>query len=164
MSKIRTTHLPNTQATALRHTNLTFMPSSNFYHYYDYSIPPEDETQSMKTYVQNANHLELRSRMNNHDRLAGALGILPNHLIQLIRLTNSKDVAKVINDLRFTTFWSSYHIWSKRQTLNRTYWKIIPECCLPKLTKRIKLKVQKEDDEPLKGYWKIVKTHFTILI
>ena len=119
-------------------TNLTFMPSSNFYHYYDYSIPPEDETQSMKTYVQNANHLELLSGMNNHDRLAGALGILPKHLIQLIRLTNSEDAAKVINDLRFSTFWSSYHIWSKRQTLNRTYWKIIPECCLPKLTKKNK--------------------------
>jgi len=128
----------NTQA------NLTFMPSSNFYHYYDFSLPPEDETQPMKTYVQNADHLELLSRMNLHDRLAGTIGILPNHLIQLVRLTNSGDVAKIINDLRFTTFWSSYYIWTKRLTLNRTYWKIIPECCLPKLTKKNKTPGKKQ--------------------
>jgi len=34
-----------------------------------------------------------------------------------------------LDDLRLTTFWSTYHIWTKHQTLNRTFWKIIPECC-----------------------------------
>ena len=36
-----------------------------------------------------------------------------------------------MNDLRLTTFWSTYHIWAKRQSLNRAYWKSIPECCKP---------------------------------
>ena len=77
----------------------------------------------MKTY------LELLSKINQHDRLAGTLGILPNHLIQLLRLTNPEDSTKIIHDLRFTTFWSTYRIWSKRQALYRTYWNTSPECC-----------------------------------
>ena len=83
----------------------------------------------MKTYVHDVKHLELLTRTNQHDRLAGALGILPNHLIQLLRLTNPKELPQIVNDLRFTTFWATYSIWTKRQSLNRTYWKIIPECC-----------------------------------
>ena len=39
----------------------------------------------MKAYVHDVKHLELLTRTNQHDRLAGALGILPNHLIQLLR-------------------------------------------------------------------------------
>jgi hypothetical protein len=109
--------------------NSTFMPSSNFFHYYDFTFPPEEETNSMKTYVQDVKHLELLTRTNQHDRLAGALGILPNHLIQLLRLTNRKELSQIVNDLRFTTFWATYSIWTKRQSLNRTYWRIIPECC-----------------------------------
>ena len=107
----------------------TFMPSNNFFHYYDFTFPPEDETNSMKAYVHDVKHLELLTRTNQHDRLAGALGILPNHLIQSLRLTNPKELPQIVNDLRFTTFWATYSIWTKRQSLNRTYWKIIPECC-----------------------------------
>ena len=100
-----------------------------FFHYYDFTFPPEDETNSMKAYVHDVKHLELLTRTNQHDRLAGTLGILPNHLIQLLRLTNPKELSQIVNELRFTTFWATYSIWTKRQSLNRTYWKIIPECC-----------------------------------
>ena len=110
-------------------SNIEFPLSCNFYHYYDFSFPLENETESMKSYVRDASHLELLSRINLHDRLAGILGILPNHLIRLIRLTNSVEANKIVNDLRFTTFWSTYSLWTKRQSLNRTYWKIVPECC-----------------------------------
>ena len=105
-------------------------PTSNFtHHYYDFSFPPEDESNSMKPYVPDASHLELLSRINQHDRLAGSLGIVPNHLIQLLRVTNPNSVNKIVNDLRFSTFWSTYNLWIKRQSLNRTHWKIVPECC-----------------------------------
>src|ERR1051325_9592619 len=73
-------------------------------------------------------HLELLSRINHHDRLAGTLGILPNHLIKLLKLTNQEDLTKIIDDLRFTTFWTTYSIWTKRQTLPRILAKH-PECC-----------------------------------
>ena len=93
----------------------------------------------MKTYARNPKDLELLACINQHDRLAGALGILPNHLIQLLRLTHSENLDKIIDDLRFTTFWSTYNIWTKHQRLKRTYWKIIPECC----------KVKEKKSEPL---------------
>jgi hypothetical protein len=67
--------------------------------------------------------------MNQHDRLAGSLGILPNHLIKLLRLVTPEDSTKITSDLRLTIFWSTYRIWTKRQSLNRTYWNILPECC-----------------------------------
>ena len=58
----------------------------------------------MKTYVRNPNDLALLSRINQHDRLAGTLGILPNHLIKFIRSHDSKNLKKIINDLRITPF------------------------------------------------------------
>ena len=51
----------------------------------------------MKSYVNDAKHLELLTRINQHDRLAGALGILPNHLIQLLRLTNRKELSQIVH-------------------------------------------------------------------
>jgi hypothetical protein len=85
----------------------------------------------MKTYIPIPQHLSLLSRLNQHDRLAGALGIMPNHLIQLLRDFDTKNVPKITHDLRFATFWATYHIWTKRQTLNREFWKIIPNACKP---------------------------------
>ena len=87
-------------------TDITFKPSSNFFHYYDFALLPENEAQTMRAYGPDPDHLELLSKINLHDRLAGTLGILPNHLIQLLRLTNPEDT-KIIHDLR-TTFWSTY--------------------------------------------------------
>jgi len=84
--------------------NLAFRPSSNFFHYYDFTFPPEDETNTMKTHVRNPTDLGLLSRMNQHDRLAGSLGILPNHLIQLTRFSDSENAKKILNDLRLTSF------------------------------------------------------------
>ena len=76
----------------------------------------------MKTHVPNLSHLALLTRINQHDRSAGSLGILPNHLIQLIRLTNKNNLHQILNDLRFTTFWATYNIWKKRQNLNKIFW------------------------------------------
>src|SRR5271170_646209 len=69
-------------------TDITFKSSNNFFHYYDFALLPENETKTMNTYVPNPDHLELLSKINQHDRLTGTLGILPNHLLQLLRLTN----------------------------------------------------------------------------
>src|ERR1044072_856934 len=63
--------------------------------------------------------------------VAGTLGILPNHLIQLIRLHDPKNLKKIVNDLRVATSWSAYNIWAKHQTLSRTFWKILTTCCKP---------------------------------
>src|ERR1044072_7910961 len=90
----------------------------------------------MKTYVRTPNDRALLSRKNQHDRLAGTLGILPNHLIKLIRSHDSENLKKIVNDLRITTFWSTYNIWAKHQTLIRTYWKIIPQCCIPDIKEK----------------------------
>ena len=49
--------------------SLAFRSSNNFFHYYDYTFSPEDETNTMKTYVRNPNDLVLLSRINQHDRL-----------------------------------------------------------------------------------------------
>ena len=81
--------------------NVIFKPSNNFFHYYDFTFLPSNETHMMKTYARNPKDLELLACINQHDRLAGALGILPNHLIQLLRLTHSENLDKILDDLRF---------------------------------------------------------------
>ena len=58
----------------------------------------------MKSFVPNPRHLELLAKLNQHNRTAGALGILPNHLLQLLRLTNPENVEKITNELRFAAF------------------------------------------------------------
>ena len=63
----------------------------------------------MKARVPNPRHLALLARINQHDRSAGTLGILPNHLIQLIRLTDKDNLDRILNELRFTTFWATYN-------------------------------------------------------
>ena len=110
-----------------RDDNVTLKPSNNFFHYYDHNFPLENEIKSMKSFVPNPRHLELLAKLNQHNRTAGALGILPNHLLQLLRLTNPENVEKITNELRFAAFWATYNIWTKRQRLNRTYWNIVPE-------------------------------------
>src|ERR1700722_16011750 len=126
--------------------NIIFKPSNNFFHYYDFALLPENEAETIKPYVPNPEHLELLSKINLHDRLAGTLGILPNHLIQLLRLTNPEDSTKIIHDLRFTTFWSTYRIWNKRQALYRTYWNILPECCKSRATRRSLILQEKNEN------------------
>jgi len=142
-------------------TDITFKPSSNFFHYYDFALSPENEANTMKTYVPNPDHLELLSKLNQHDRLAGTLGILPNHLIQLLRLTNPEDSTKIIHDLRFATFWSTYRIWSKRQALYRTYWNILPECCKSQAKPKEVHASENENEEKKHSHLKIVRIHFT---
>ena len=77
-------------------TDIIFKPSNNFFHYYDFALLPENEAQTMKPYVPNPDHLELLTKINQHDRLAGTLGILPNHLIQLLRITNPEDSTNIM--------------------------------------------------------------------
>ena len=55
-------------------------------------------------YIKDGNHLRLLNRMNSHDRFAGVLGILPNHLIRLVRDTKSDDKDAIIKDFRLTPF------------------------------------------------------------
>jgi hypothetical protein len=61
--------------------------------------------------------------MNKHDKLAGALGILPYQLISLIKEIHPNASAQITNELRYQTFWASYNLWRRRQHLQRTHWK-----------------------------------------
>ena len=105
--------------------NLVFKSSNNFFHYYDYTFLPENETHMMK------------------------LGILPNHLIQLLRLNKPENLARFTDDLRFTTFWSTYSIWAKHQALSRAYWKSYPNAVKlmsRKKSRKKSLKPQSENE------------------
>jgi hypothetical protein len=54
-----------------------FQPSYGIYHFYDPEFEQINEFQNMKRYIKNEPHLRLLANMNNHGKLAGALGILP---------------------------------------------------------------------------------------
>jgi hypothetical protein len=67
--------------------------------------------------------------MNNHDRFAGVLGILPNQLIGLIREVKPEDKDAILKDLRLTSFWHGYRVWRQRAQLDREYWQDkVPNC------------------------------------
>ena len=104
-----------------------FKPSNNFFHSYDFTLPPQHDVETAKKYITDPNHAKLLSRINQHNRLAGTLGILPNHLIQLLRLTNRESLDNITEELRFTTFWATYDLWNRRQSLYRIYRNTLPD-------------------------------------
>ena len=111
-----------------RREKMRFPRSINMYHYFDFSLPSSNELRNMRQYVPNQSYLELLAEVNRHDRLAGVIGILPNALIKLIKLTRYYEHETIIHDLRISAFWSGYLVWMARQKLHRTYWREkIPE-------------------------------------
>jgi hypothetical protein len=87
----------------------------NAYHYFDFSVSSQDEKLLLQNCIKNPLHLDLIADINRHDRLAGSIGILPNSLIKLIKITNSKKrTPLIILDLRMAAFWSNYLIWIAR--------------------------------------------------
>jgi hypothetical protein len=99
----------------------TFNLSSNFYHFYDFEFEPKNEITTMAKFVPDVTHLNLLSKANQHDRFAGCLGILPNQIIQFIQITNPLNKDRILEDIRFTTFFATYAIWKKRQELCHTF-------------------------------------------
>ena len=73
-------------------------------------MKPRNEFEHLKKYIKDGNHLRLLNRMNSHDRFAGGLGILPNHLIRLVRETKPEDKDAILKDLRLTSFWHGYRV------------------------------------------------------
>ena len=104
--------------------------SSSIYHYYDFSMKPRNEFEHLKKYIKDGNHLRLLNRMNSHDRFAGVLGILPNHLIRLVRETKPEDKDAILKDLRLTAFWHGYRVWRQRMYLYHEYWRDKAPMCL----------------------------------
>ena len=103
--------------------------SSAIYHYFDFSIKTRDEFENLKKYIKDGSHLRLLNRINNHDRFAGVLGILPNQLIGLIREVKPEDKDAILKDLRLTSFWHGYRVWRQRAQLDREYWQDkVPNC------------------------------------
>jgi hypothetical protein len=80
--------------------HIQYYKSSNIYH--DFSIPRRNEFEHLKKYIKDGNHLRLLNRMNNHDRFAAVLGILPNQLIRLVRETKPEDKDAILKDLRLS--------------------------------------------------------------
>jgi hypothetical protein len=99
------------------------------YHYYDFSIKPSNEFEHLKKYIRDENHLRLLNRMNQHDRFAAVLGILPNQLIRMITEVKPDDKNAILKDLRLTSFWQGYRVWRQRMNLYREYWRDkVPTC------------------------------------
>ena len=64
----------------------------------------------------------LIDRANRHDQTLSVLGILPNQLRKIMRLTDV-DAEKAWTDLSKTLFWQGYNIWCTRKHLMRRFWK-----------------------------------------
>ena len=103
--------------------------SSPTYHYYDFSMKPSNEFEHLKKYIRDENHLRLLNRMNQHDRFAAVVGILPNQLIRMITEVKPDDKDAILKDLRLTSFWQGYRVWRQRVNLYREYWRDkVPTC------------------------------------
>ena len=92
-------------------------------------IKPSNEFEHLKKYIRDENHLRLLNRMNQHDRFAAVLGILPNQLIRMITEVKPDDKDAILKDLRLTSFWQGYRVWRQRMNLYREYWRDkVPTC------------------------------------
>ena len=77
-------------------------------------MKPSNEFEHLKKYIRDENHLRLLNRMNQHDRFAAVVGILPNQLIRMITEVKPDDKDAILKDLRLTSFWQGYRVWRQR--------------------------------------------------
>ena len=85
--------------------------------------PPQNNFEILKCYIPNTQHAHTIAKINTHDRLAGAIGIIPPLLIRFLHDTCPQTAIHIISDLRRSTLWGTYKIWKKRQELTKIHWK-----------------------------------------
>jgi hypothetical protein len=71
--------------------------------------------------------INLISKVNKHQPLLYAVGILPNQLRVILKET-SQHLEEAFEDISYTLTWHGYQIWRTRKRLMSNYWKqIAPE-------------------------------------
>ena len=69
-------------------------------------------------------YAKIINKINNHDRNLCVLGILPNQLRYLLKISNG-DGNTAFELISKEMFWSSYMIWKKRKKFMSVFWKNI---------------------------------------
>jgi hypothetical protein len=82
-------------------------------------------------------YAKLISKVNNHNRSLNLLGILPNQLRTLIKMSGVPDIDAVFEDISKSLFWKGYTLWNTRKRLIANFWNnIAPDEWKPHKKKR----------------------------
>ena len=96
------------------------------YSFYDADCPI-DTTKAKNLHVPPA-IAKLIDKANQHNPCLSVLGILPNRLRRVLKVSRHPDPEAALTDLSRTLFFSGFRVWSKRQVLAAQYWKsVAPE-------------------------------------
>jgi len=84
------------------------------YHFFDPESRPRSETSHLLSSGIPLEFAKIITQINNHDRNLCVLGILPNQLRYLLKISNG-DGNTAFELISKEMFWSSYMIWKKRK-------------------------------------------------
>ena len=101
-------------------------PSSRHdtYHFFDPEVPPIPETNFLIDAGIPVDIATKISKINNHPRGLSLLGILPNQIRHLLKMSGH-DVDIAFEDISLELFWLGYRIWLQRNIQNNHFWKNI---------------------------------------
>ena len=100
-------------------------PAPSVLHFFDGRVKRSEETRHLLKAGVSLHAATLINKINKHDPVLSALGILPNHIRQLMK-GSVNDINGALLDLSKTLFWKGYHIWKKRRSLVSQAWKSWP--------------------------------------
>ena len=96
----------------------------DIYHFFDPEVPCIPETNFLMDSGIPLDIATKISKINNHPRGLSLLGILPNQIRHLLRLSG-QDVDVAFGDISMELFWLGFGIWSQRKIYNDRFWKNI---------------------------------------
>jgi len=117
-------HFPHAPRTPSKHPLNVRLKYISCIHFYDILAPKIPATLNNNP----PRAAKLISKANHHPCFLGILGILPNQLRTLLKESGHDRREEALLDISRTLFFAGFRIWTKRQSLNSTYWnEIAPE-------------------------------------
>jgi hypothetical protein len=130
-------HHPPRSLSKHPHSEMFNISLINFYD----AFAPMEKSQNLGSIPLRA--AELITKMNRHPRFLSLLGILPNQFRTLLKELGFQNREEAISDLARTLFFAGFSIWSKRQKMASSLWKIIS----PKKYQRKKRRKHSVEDD-----------------
>ena len=121
--RVSLSHLPRTLSKQPQNVILKSSSALCFYDAFSSKRPITASSTSIPSWA-----VKLFNKINKHPCFLGVLGILPNQLRSLLKVSGHTAREEALLDISRTLFFAGFRVWTKRQKLAAQYWRdVAPE-------------------------------------